>query len=135
MICSNCGKEGDHYVAGSWFPSFYRCERTTPMSKLAHSNDETMAQIERDYESSPQEVGEVKPNPLTEALYLANRDKESILKRLDTDIQRLKDEMPHPQTINHHISTGALGALEAFRKVIVEGGWTAARQPDSEVLF
>lgn len=100
------------------------------MSKLAHSNDETMAQIERNAENMPDEDSIITKDPRDEALYLANRDKESILRRLDTDLQGLRQQSFANSTINGQMKVGAIGALERFREAIVEGGWTSPRHPD-----
>lgn len=64
---------------------------------------------------------------LRSALFLANRDKESILRRLDTDIAGV-EARPKSGEINETLRDGALGALRAFRAAIVEGEWTAPRE-------
>lgn len=48
----------------------------------------------------------------TEALWLANRDKESILKRLDADIAAHRALPSAANTINGYMATAAIGALE-----------------------
>ena len=65
-------------------------------------------------------------NAANESLWMANRDKESILARLNTDLGEITDR-PKGGEINETLRAGAAGALTKFKHAIVEAGWIEPR--------
>jgi hypothetical protein len=63
---------------------------------------------------------------LEEALRLANRDKESILKRIETEI-RSAEALPNTGEVNNLLRAGRLGALHLLKETFTGAGWIAPR--------
>jgi hypothetical protein len=66
--------------------------------------------------------------PIEEALRLANRDKESILKRIEAEI-RSAEALPNTGEINTLLRAGRLGALHLLKETFTRAGWIESRGP------
>jgi hypothetical protein len=69
----------------------------------------------------------MRETPIEEALRLANADKESILKRIDTEIASAK-ALPDTGTINNCLRAGRLGALYTLRETFIAAEWIEPRK-------
>lgn len=65
---------------------------------------------------------------IEEALRLANRDKESILKRIETEIKSA-EALPNTGEVNNLLRAGRLGALHLLKETFVGAGWIDPREP------
>lgn len=61
-----------------------------------------------------------------EALWMANRDKESVLKRIETEI-RSAEALPNTGEINQLLRAGRLGALHTLKETFLAAGWVDPR--------
>jgi hypothetical protein len=96
------------------------------MSKLAHSNQETMDQIEEEARRTEHLPDEPPETPLQEALRLANADKASMLARIESEV-RSAQALPDTGQINNLLRAGRLGALYTLKETFIAAGWSAPR--------
>jgi hypothetical protein len=66
--------------------------------------------------------------PIEEALRIANADKASVLKRIDTEIENAK-ALPDTGQINNLLRAGRLGALYTLKETFIAAGWIDPREP------
>ncbi len=78
--------------------------------------------------SKKSECDMTKETPIEEALRLANKDKESILKRIETEI-RSAEALPNTGEINNLLRAGRLGSLHLLKETFVGAGWIEPRKP------
>lgn len=66
--------------------------------------------------------------PIEEALRLANADKESMLRRIETEISSA-EALPNTGEINALLKAGRLGSMHTLRETFVGAGWVDPREP------
>ena len=69
-----------------------------------------------------------KEAPIEEALRLANADKASVLKRIDTEIASA-EALPQTGESNALLKAGRLGALHMLKETFIGAGWIDPREP------
>jgi hypothetical protein len=69
---------------------------------------------------------------LEEALWRANRDKESILRRIETEM-RSAEALPDTGEINNLLRAGRVGALYSLKEACTAAGWFAPRSIDGDL--
>lgn len=69
-----------------------------------------------------------KEAPIEEALRLANADKESMLKRIETEIASA-ESLPDTGEVNALLKAGRLGSMRTLKETFIGAGWTDPREP------
>jgi hypothetical protein len=66
--------------------------------------------------------------PIEEALRLANADKASILKRIETEIASA-EALPNTGETNALLKAGRLGSMHTLKETFIGAGWIDPREP------